>query len=326
MKKKLVLVIGSNSFAGSHMCSFLLKKNFIVIGVSRSKIQQLFMPFDIKNKFFNFYQLDINYNLKYLISIIRKYKPKYIINYAAQGMVSESWKNPLHWYQTNIISHIKLVESIKNFKFIKKYINFSTPEVYGSTSGIVRENLNFKPTTPYALSRATADYHLINLNKFFNFPIIFTRTSNIYGPHQKLYRIIPKTIMSCLKKKIIYLHGSGKSVRSFIFIEDVSSATYKIIQKGIIGETYHISTNKFISIKNLVKKINKMLIKKKIYKNVKDRIGKDKYYFLSSDKIRRKLKWKDKVSLDLGLDLTVKWIRNNFKPLSRMQMEYVHKK
>ena len=264
--------------------------------------------------------------MKYLISIIRKYKPKYIINYAAQGMVSESWKNPLHWYQTNIISHIKLVESIKNFKFIKKYINFSTPEVYGSTSGIVRENLNFKPTTPYALSRATADYHLINLNKFFNFPIIFTRTSNIYGPHQKLYRIIPKTIMSCLKKKIIYLHGSGKSVRSFIFIEDVSSATYKIIQKGIIGETYHISTNKFISIKNLVKKINKMLIKKKIYKNVKDRIGKDKYYFLSSDKIRRKLKWKDKVSLDLGLDLTVKWIRNNFKPLSRMQMEYVHKK
>ena len=326
MKKKIVLVIGSNSFAGSHMCSFLLKKNFIVIGVSRSKIQQLFMPFDIKNKFFNFYQLDINYNLKYLISIIRKYKPKYIINYAAQGMVSESWKNPLHWYQTNIISHIKLVESIKNLKFIKKYINFSTPEVYGSTSGIVRENLNFKPTTPYALSRATADYHLINLNKFFNFPIIFTRTSNIYGPHQKLYRIIPKTIMSCLKKKIIYLHGFGKSVRSFIFIEDVSSATYKIIQKGIIGETYHISTNKFISIKNLVKKINKMLIKKKLYKNAKDRIGKDKYYLLSSDKIRTKLKWKDKVSLDLGLDLTVKWIKNNFKPLSRMQMEYVHKK
>ena len=69
-----------------------------------------------------------------------------------------------------------------------------------------------------------------------------------------------------------------------------------------------------------------MLIKKKLYKNAKDRIGKDKYYLLSSDKIRTKLKWKDKVSLDLGLDLTVKWIKNNFKPLSRMQMEYVHKK
>lgn len=326
MKKRPILIIGSNSFAGSHMCNFLLKKKFIVIGVSRSKIQQLFVPFDIKNKFFNFYQLDINYNLSYLISIIQKYKPKYIINYAAQGMVNESWKNPLHWYQTNIISHVKLAESIKSLKFIKKYINFSTPEVYGSTSGIVKENLNFKPTTPYALSRATADYHLINLYKFFNFPIIFTRTSNIYGPYQKLYRIIPKTIMSCLKKKNIYLHGSGKSVRSFIFIEDVSSAIYKIIQKGIIGETYHISTEKFISIKTLVKKINKILIKKKIYNNVKDRIGKDQYYLLSSNKIRRKLKWKDKVSLELGLDLTVKWIKNNFKYLSRMKMEYVHKK
>jgi dTDP-glucose 4,6-dehydratase len=69
-----------------------------------------------------------------------------------------------------------------------------------------------------------------------------------------------------------------------------------------------------------------MLIKKKIYNNVKDRIGKDQYYLLSSNKIRRKLKWKDKVSLELGLDLTVKWIKNNFKSLSRMKMEYVHKK
>ena len=129
-------------------------------------------------------------------------------------------------------------------------------------------------------------------------------------------------------KKKINLHGGGISKRSFIFIDDASAATYLISTKGKIGNTYHISTKKIISIKNLVKKISKMT-KKNFYSLVnisKDRIGKDDYYNLNSNKIRKELNWRVKVDIDDGLKRTLKWIDNNFAKLKREKLNYIHKK
>ena len=136
---KKVLVIGSNSFSGSHMCNFLLKKNYAVIGISRSMINKLYLPFDSKNRNFKFYKCDLNKDHQKIINIIKKNKPSYILNYAAQGMVNESWFTPLDWYKTNIISNINLFEKIKKFKFIKRFLQFSTPEVYGDTNKLIHE-------------------------------------------------------------------------------------------------------------------------------------------------------------------------------------------
>ena len=99
----------------------------------------------------------------------------------------------------------------------------------------------------------------MHLHKYFvNFklPVIFTRTANVYGPYQQLYRIVPKALLFARLNKKINLHGNGASKRSFIFIDDASAATYLLSIKGKIGNTYHISTDKIISIKNLVKKIS----------------------------------------------------------------------
>ena len=91
---------------------------------------------------------------------------------------------------------------------MKKYIHVSTPEVYGSTdSGWINEEKQFSPTTPYAVSRAACDMHLKSFYKAYNFPVVFTRAANVYGAGQQLYRIIPRTILSCLTGKKFFLHN-----------------------------------------------------------------------------------------------------------------------
>lgn len=326
-----ILIIGSNSFSGASFINYVLNKNFKVIAVSRSKEKKfIFLPyFKNKNKKkLKFFQVDLNHDVSKLLKIIKKFKPKFIINYAAQSMVAESWEKPLHWYQTNVISHVNLIESIKKLKFIKKYINFTTPEVYGSQNFWQSENFSFNPSTPYAISRAATDYHLLSLFRNFKFPVIFVRTANIYGPGQQLYRVIPKAILHCLLNKKIILHGGGIAKRSFVYMDDVSDALYKILIRGKLGETYHISGKKLISIKNLIIVIKK-ICKKDSNNNIKiskDRIGKDLFYKLSSEKIRKTLGWRDEIELDKGIKNTVDWIIKNFKFIKKQNCKYVHKK
>ncbi len=330
MNKKF-LILGSNSFSGSNFINFILNKNYKVIGVSRSReYKKIYLPYkySLKRKNFKFFKVNIDKNLKKLVSIIKSYKPEYLVNYIAQGMVAESWNNPGDWYKTNVLSQVNLYKELSKFKFIKKIIHVSTPEVYGSSKLKLKENFNFNPSTPYAISRAATDIHLKKYFLNFKLPVIFTRTANIYGPHQQLYRIVPKALLFAKLNKKIELHGGGLSKRSFIYADDVSAATYKIALRGKLGETYHISTNKIISIKNLVKQIASL--SKKSLANLavatKDRIGKDDTYNLSSSKLRKKLIWKDKVHLEEGLNRTLSWINKNYKSLKKEKHYYTHRK
>ncbi len=327
-----IAVIGSNSFSGSSFCKYLIKKKINVFAFSRSKeVENLFAPYrKIPNykKYFSFYRLNLNNSdeIEKMIKIIKKSKVKYIVNFAAQGMVAESWIKPEDWYFTNVVSNSILINKLSKLK-IKKYLNFSTPEVYGDIKKLKKENNIFNPSTPYAISRAAQD---LNLKAYFNalrFPVVFTRTANVYGPHQQLYRIIPKTIIKSLKNEMLELHGGGSSVRSFIHIDDVSSAIFKILLKEKnIGETFHISTKKFISIKDLVKKIHLKLNLRPKIKIVGDRSGKDHGYYLNSNKLRKMEKWKDQIELDEGIDETISWIKDNYLIIEKRLLEYKHKK
>jgi dTDP-glucose 4,6-dehydratase len=243
-------------------------------------------------------------------------------------MVSESWNTPEDWYETNITCLAKLISGFLNrgtYK-LRKFIQFTTPEVYGSTTGKVTENWQFKPTTPYAISRAAGDFHLKALYENLNFPVIFTRTANVYGPHQKLYRVIPKLITKVLNGDKFQLHGGGHSLRSFIHSEDVSSALMKVMQAGVVGESYHISTECVVSIRELVERILSRLgldFEANV-DLVPDRIGKDNAYLLDSKKIRSELDWSDTTLLDQGLDQTIEWIQRDWEVLRSFQTDYVH--
>jgi dTDP-glucose 4,6-dehydratase len=324
-------VIGSNSFSGATFTRYLLEKKHNVLGFSRSQeSEDVLLPYKWSNEVldeFRFIQSNLNHDLDKLIKIISDEKPDYIVNFSALGMVAESWHKPEDWYQTNVVAQVKFHDRIRKLDFIKKYVHVTTPEVYGSTDGWITENSNFNPSTPYAVSRAACDLHLSSFYDAYNFPVVFTRSANVYGPGQQLYRIIPKTILCARLGKKLSLHGGGLSDRSFVHMDDVSDATYRIAINGIIGECYHISTKETISIRDLVIKICKIMNVNfsDIVQESEEKLGKDQSYKLDSNKIRNKLSWLDSINLEEGISSTIEWVDNNLDILKTLPNEYIHK-
>ena len=323
---KKILILGCNSFSGSSFIDILPKKQFKIYGISRSNISNKFNRFHNNCRKIKFTKIDLSKNLNDILNYIKKIKPNFIVNFISESMVAESWKYPSDWYYLNSYILPTFYHQISDYKFINKVIHFSTPEVYGSTKKNMFESINFQPNTPYGISRVTADQVCNVLYKYKKFPVIITRASNVYGEYQRLYRIIPKTILGIMNKEKIPLDGNGKSVRNFIHIDDVSFALLKLIKKGKIGETYHISSDEIISIKELVKKISKKFNKNihDVCKISKERIGKDHIYYLNAKKLN-KLGWSASVSLNTGIDRTIEWIKKNLKDLNKEKKYYEHK-
>ena len=324
-----IFVIGSNSFSGATFTNFALQQGARVLGISRSHEPiDAFLPYkwyDHAN--FKFYPLDLNVHLVEITALLQEVKPAYVVNFAAQSMVGESWQNPGDWFTTNVVSTIKLHDELRKCDFLKRYVHVSTPEVYGSCSGFVSEDFPFNPSTPYAVSRAAADMSLRTFRAAYNFPVVTTRAANVYGPGQQLYRIIPRTILFILLGRKLQLHGGGASTRSFIHMRDVCDATYKIMQNGQNGDAYHISTSDVVSIRALVERIcSKLAVKFEDHVElVGERLGKDSAYDLDSTKLRTELAWKDHISLEQGLDECLAWVKNNFDVLKAQPYDYHHK-
>jgi len=325
------VVLGSNSFSGSHFVDYLLDEGLAVLGLSRSsEPSRVFLPYlwrEHKSGKFRFEQLDLNRDMDKTAERIGDFKPDYVVNFAAQGMVAESWLHPEHWYQTNIVANVQLHDRLRRFDFLKKYVHVSTPEVYGSCRGNVTEDAPFNPSTPYAASRAGCELHLRTFIRNYRFPAVFTRSANVFGPGQQLYRIIPRTILYILLGRKLPLHGGGHSVRSFIHIRDVADGTLRVARKGEIGEAYHFSTTRNISIRKVVEMICDMMGAQfdDVAEVVDDRPGKDEAYLLDSSKARSLLGWKDKVELEAGIQETIAWVRDNIDTLKQQPLDYIHK-
>lgn len=331
MHPEKIAVIGSNSFSGATFVRYLLAKGHDVLGFSRSKEpEDVFLPYKWLDKGqdrFCFEQTDLNYDLEKIIETFVEEKPNYIVNFAALGMVAQSWEKPEDWYQTNVVAQVKFHDEIRKLHFIKKYVHVTTPEVYGSTDGWIAERFDFNPNTPYAVSRASCDLHLKSFFTAYNFPVVFTRAANVYGPGQQLYRIIPRTILYARLGKKLSLHGGGSSDRSFVHMDDVSDATYRIAMNGIVGDTYHISTKETISIRDLVVKICQSIDINfyGLVEESEERLGKDQSYMLNSDKIRKELGWNDTIDIEEGIASTIKWVDRNLDTLKNLPHDYIHK-
>jgi dTDP-glucose 4,6-dehydratase len=328
-----IFVLGSNSFSGASFVDFALGQGCEVIGASRSPEPHVaFLPYrwpadrpDLKR--FRFEQLDLNHDTDRIAAAIEQFKPVFVVNFAAQSMVAESWLYPEHWYQTNVMANVRLHEKLRKMDFIRKYVHVSTPEVYGTCQGLVGENAPFNPSTPYAASRAACDLHLMTFFKQYRFPVVFTRAANVYGPGQQLYRIIPRAIMSIKTGRKLPLHGGGHSVRSFIHIGDVSDGTLRVAREGVSGEAYHLSTGLNISIRELVERIcQKLGVRFQDHVEVTgERPGKDAAYLLDSARARQTLGWKDAIDLEQGLDQTIAWAQQHLEGLKQQPLDYIHK-
>lgn len=327
---KKVLVIGSNSFSGSDFVDLLLEKDeYQVIGVSRShEKSSLFLSYKKRHsKSFAFHQIDLNKDLEKLNVLLDQFQPQYIVNFAAQSEVAPSWENPGHWFQTNAVALTCLANLLKDKKYLKKYIHISSPEVYGTCEGTVYENAPLNPTTPYAASKAAGDLSLFTFYKNFNFPLVMVRATNVYGPCQQLFKIIPRSILYIKGNKKIELHGGGIAVKSYIHIRDVSQGELLAMENGLPGQIYHFSPDAGVSVKNVVERICKNLSVsfEQAATVAPERLGQDKAYVINSTKAREELGWMPKISLDQGLQGTIQWVQENYAELATMPLSYIHK-
>ena len=334
-----ILVIGSNSFSGSHFVAEALRAGHELWGVSRSvELDPVFLPYRwlvdyngqplASKENFHFQTIDLNTQLSELLALIDRVQPSVVVNFAAQGMVAESWLNPTHWYKTNVVSQVALHDELRQRSFLKKYVHVTTPEVYGSTDdGWIRENVNFAPSTPYAVSRAACDLHLLSFNKAYGFPVVFTRAANVYGPGQQLYRIIPRAMLSARTGKPMQLHGGGYSERCFIHIKDAMQATLQLALEAEPGTTWHLSTRDPISIRSLVERICELCGASfsNVVEDTGERLGKDQSYLLDSASIRENFGWRDNVSLEDGLSDTLAWVDSHLGHLQTLPWSYQHK-
>ena len=329
---KRFMVLGSNSFSGSHFCKHLIEQGCKVLATSRSvEAADVFLPYKwagISSNDLSFVQLDLNKDDNTFSHLLSSFRPEYIVNFAAQSMVAQSWDYPSDWVDTNVGALTRVIESLKTFRGLEKFVHVTTPEVYGSTADLISENHPFNPSTPYAVTRAAGDMMLKAFHEKDGLPVIFTRAANVFGPGQQLYRIIPRVIMACMTGDRFTLDGGGVSTRSFIHIQDVCNATFELAISAKPGETFHISSEYFITIRELVEKIIKRAGREfnEIACLGPERQGKDAAYLLSSEKLKSEFNWQPQVSLDEGIDQVFSWVRANIQSLEKLEIGYAHKK
>lgn len=327
-----VFVIGSNSFSGSDFIDLLLSDtDYRIFGTSRSlEKSQVLLKYRTNpahSSHFIFHRLDLNHDRDKLFAMLSDIKPDYIVNFAAQSEVGPSWENPEHWFQTNAVAIAALGNFLKNKSWLRRYIHISSPEVYGNCEGIVTEDAPLNPSTPYAASKSAGDLMLFTLVKNYGFPLVMIRATNVYGPHQQLFKIIPRSVVYLKQRKTIELHGGGEAVKSYIHIRDVSRGELAAMRSGNPGEIYHLSPDNGIAVKDVVSEICAQMgmdfSKSTIH--VTERPGQDKAYVIDSSRARSQFGWQPKISFSEGIREVIQWVDKYWDKIQKMPLEYQHK-
>ena len=317
---KKLIVTGGLGFIGSNLIELLIKKNFNVLNIDKVSYSSNF--YNVKefrnSKKYKFLKCDLN--SKKLKKIIFNYKPDGIFNLAAETHVDRSIDKPQSFIMSNIVGVYNLLENFKEFtkKNKSKLIHISTDEVYGDIlNGRSSESYPYKPSSPYAASKAASDHLVTSYIRTYKIPAIVTNCSNNYGPKQHPEKLIPKLIYNILYNKPLPIYGKGKNSREWIYVQDHCEALLKVFNDGKVGEFYNIGSNKNLNNLQVSKELinlsrKKVKLGKKVKINfIKDRPGHDIRYALNSNKIKNKLGWYPKISFKKGIQLTFDWYHKN---------------
>ncbi len=322
------LVIGSNCFTGSHIVDALRgQPGAQVVGVSRApEYKPLYLPYAARRREgWEFRQIDFVREPERLLSLLDEVRPQVVIHVAALSEVALSHELPLEYFETNTVGTVRLCDHLRRRDYLERYVHISSAEIFGSTLKPVDESARFDPTTPYAVSKAAADMYLHSLMRNFNFPAILIRSTNVYGRHQKLYKIIPRTAIYLKMGKTIELHGGGTAKKSFIHVRDVVAGLMLALEKGAPG-TYHFSVPSSRTVADVVRLVCDCLGRdfSGAVQAVGERLGQDSRYELDCGKAARELGWSPRISLEDGVKETIAWIEANWEEVRREPLTYIH--
>jgi dTDP-glucose 4,6-dehydratase len=314
MTKKL-LVTGGAGFIGSNFVLYMLKE------FPEYKIVNL-DSLTYAGNLENLKEVENHANYKFVKGSITDYSLVEglaregldgIINFAAESHVDRSIENPAIFVDTNIKGTQILLEVAKKYQ-IKRYLQVSTDEVYGSLgeTGYFTETTPLAPNSPYSASKTGADLLVRAYNETFGMDTVITRCSNNYGPYQFPEKLIPLIISNALENKSLPVYGDGLNIRDWLHVEDHCSAIALAFFKGKSGEVYNIGGNNERTNIVIVKTILGLLGKpESLITYVKDRLGHDRRYAIDSTKIQTELGWEPKYTFETGIKETVEWYVNN---------------
>ena len=275
-----------------------------------------------------------------IISLLAKYKPRAIINFAAESHVDRSIKEPEGFIQTNIVGTFRLLEATRaywstlenNIKEEFRFLHISTDEVYGSLSSKEKafdEDHCYEPNSPYSASKAASDHLIRAYHKTYGLPVLTTNCSNNYGPYQFPEKLIPLIIINALTNKPLPVYGDGQQIRDWLYVKDHCDAIRRVLEAGMLGETYNIGgwnekTNIHIihTICSLLDTLSPHVDGKKYNEQitfVTDRPGHDRRYAINSNKIKRNLGWKPTETFETGIHKTVRWYLDNQSWIKNIQ-------
>jgi len=311
-----ILITGGAGFIGSNFVNYMVKKYpaYNVVNLDAltyaGNLENLKAVEDAPN--YKFVKGDIA-DRQFINQLFAEESFDYVLNFAAESHVDRSITNPDIFIQTNIQGTQILLDAAKNAK-IKKYLQVSTDEVYGTLgeTGYFTEETPLASNSPYSSSKAGADLLVRAYHETFGLPVNITRCSNNYGPFHFPEKLIPLMIINALNNKQLPVYGDGLNVRDWLHVEDHCQAIDLVLHKGKNGEVYNVGGNNERTNIEIVKAILQALDKpESLIQYVTDRPGHDRRYAIDATKLREELGWSPKYNFDTGIEQTIKWYLEN---------------
>lgn len=236
-----------------------------------------------------------------------------VVHFAAESHVDRSIYEPAPVIQTNLTGTFILLQVARSLN-IPRFLHISTDEVYGDLApdGVADENSLLQPSSPYSASKAGADLLVRSFVRTYGFPALITRSSNNYGPYQFPEKMLPLMITNALVGKSLPVYGDGRQQRDWLHVEDNCRGVWAVLERGRVGEVYNIGGTDTIENIDLLTRLLKIMGKpQSLVKYVADRPGHDRRYALDCSKMEKELQWHPLVSLQAGLEQTVRWYAEN---------------
>lgn len=312
---KNILILGGGGVFANHIAKHFLDLGYdkvVAVGRNPRLPECHTLGIGVCDSRYEYHQIHMVFEQKRLFELMEKVKPNLILNYAALAYAN-SWNDSSLFYDTNLVSVVKIAEFLKHTDYLESFIQIGTSEMYGpSVDKPAKEQDIPNPTSPYAVSKLALDMHLDTLWSVEGFPMNIVRPSNCYATGQYVYRIIPKAILYLLSGKRFPLEGGGVAEKSFMYVDDLNSAIQLIIDKNIQGETFNVGPKDAISMRAITKEICTQLnfSFEDHIEITPGRVGEDRKYWIDSSKIENTLGWEPKVSFEEGISRMIRWIKH----------------
>ena len=333
-----LLVTGGAGFIGSAVVRLAIARGHLVVNLdaltSASCLENVANVSGSPNYIFEHSDIRSRSDLD---RVFAKHKPDVVMHLAAESHVDRSIDGPEEFIQTNVIGTLNMLEAARSYwqgqswPSTFRFHHVSTDEVFGSLPNdpkvLFTENTRYDPRSPYSASKASSDHLVRAWHETYGLPVVLTNCSNNYGPYHFPEKLIPVVILNALAGKPLPIYGNGSNIRDWLYVEDHADALLLVLEKGRVGRNYNIGgENEFTNLE-LVQTLCEILDRLQpsdqgpyveLLTFVKDRPGHDARYAIDPSRIRDELGWRPSVTLEEGLEKTVRWYLDNedwWKPL-----------